>query len=402
MSALTDFFFKSKPAVVRLQCLEIHHPNFSQTYRFVRNAVGGIYVYHEDSVVPQFYSHIPMKLEEIGSKNNLDQELEVTIGDVGSILPAELDNIRTANNMQVKPTLTYREYTSDDYAMEDVGGGEWVFDGLDDNITFGNVLDFDRLDPFTVSFWVETSDTETRLIGKRTATGNTPGWSVAINAGVLRYFLINHGSSNLIRVQSAVSVSDGIRHHVAISYDGSSAAAGVSIQVDGVAVGTTVDDDTLTLSASNNGPLLVGSTSSGSFLAGKIEHVAVWSQELSGAQMTSAYGGGTPPTDLTTAVGVTPLFWVKLDENDTATSNGIIDYGSGGNDGTAQGGLSPTGGVFQPVYLEPAFGPFNLQINSIAFNKQGCTFTAKPVQFNKSRTGDIYTVERFPMLKGFL
>lgn len=50
----------------------------------------------------------------------------------------------------------------------------------------------------------------------------------------------------------------------------------------------------------------------------------------------------------------------------------------------------------------PMFGPFTMQVNSIVFNKTGATFTAKPVAFNKSRTGEVYDLTRFPMLGGFV
>lgn len=55
-----------------------------------------------------------------------------------------------------------------------------------------------------------------------------------------------------------------------------------------------------------------------------------------------------------------------------------------------------------PVYFGPMFGPFELEINALAFNKQGCVFTAKPPAFNRTRTGEIYDVNRFPMLAGFV
>lgn len=56
-----------------------------------------------------------------------------------------------------------------------------------------------------------------------------------------------------------------------------------------------------------------------------------------------------------------------------------------------------TDGVFE----DPIFGPFNLDITSIAFNKTGCLFTANPPTFNRTRTGELYDVGRFPMLRGF-
>ncbi len=56
----------------------------------------------------------------------------------------------------------------------------------------------------------------------------------------------------------------------------------------------------------------------------------------------------------------------------------------------------------EPVYFGPMFGPFELEINALAFSKQGTVFTAKPPQFNRTRTGELYDVGRFPMLAGFV
>lgn len=114
MSELSEFFFTAPPAVVRLQLLEISHPNFSASYKVVRNAVGGVAVIHEDASGPHTYDYFPMEIRTMGSTGSMDQELEVTLGDLGEILPQELDNVREANGMQTKPTVIYREYSSAD------------------------------------------------------------------------------------------------------------------------------------------------------------------------------------------------------------------------------------------------------------------------------------------------
>lgn len=121
MSALSDFFFKAPPAAVRLQLLEISHPRFSQTFKVVRNFVSAIYVQHEDTQIVQ-YQHFPLRISEVGSDNSLDQEIQVTLGDLGQVLPVELDNVNIANAMQTKPVLKYREYLSNSYVMAVTSG----------------------------------------------------------------------------------------------------------------------------------------------------------------------------------------------------------------------------------------------------------------------------------------
>lgn len=113
---LTEYFFASPPAVVKYQLFEISHPNFSSTFRIIRNAVygGEIDVTHEGPDGPYTYTHYPVEIKTMGSTGNMDQEMEITFGDLGTILPLQLDQIKEANGMQTKPTIVYREYSSED------------------------------------------------------------------------------------------------------------------------------------------------------------------------------------------------------------------------------------------------------------------------------------------------
>jgi len=48
----------------------------------------------------------------------------------------------------------------------------------------------------------------------------------------------------------------------------------------------------------------------------------------------------------------------------------------------------------------PMNGPFVLEIGSIQFNREGSAFSASPPTINTSRTGTIYTTQRFKGLRG--
>lgn len=50
----------------------------------------------------------------------------------------------------------------------------------------------------------------------------------------------------------------------------------------------------------------------------------------------------------------------------------------------------------------PVYGPLKLEISQIPINKKGFAFEAKPWQPNVNGTGEIYTLSRFPGLRGFL
>lgn len=113
MTAYADFFLNSKSSVVQLELLSISHPNFSKTYRIVRNAKDGVTVTHEDGGV-FFYEGAACKIRPHGARDDLDHYLEITFGDLGELIPKEMDLVMAApGGMQIKPTVRYRVYRSD-------------------------------------------------------------------------------------------------------------------------------------------------------------------------------------------------------------------------------------------------------------------------------------------------
>ena len=113
MSDYTEFFLNAGSNVVELELLEISHPNFSQTYRIVRNAVAGVTVTLEDSSSATF-EYYPLQITPMGSGDDLDQALKIQLGDLGTLLPQELDAVSAAGGFGTKPVLKYRTYRSDD------------------------------------------------------------------------------------------------------------------------------------------------------------------------------------------------------------------------------------------------------------------------------------------------
>lgn len=113
MSVYTEYFLNSKASIVQFECLEISHSDFSQVYRLVRNATNGLEVTHEDAEVAT-YVYCPMRLELTGPRDDLDQILKVTLGDVGAIVAQELESVRVNDGSNERPVVLYRTYRSDD------------------------------------------------------------------------------------------------------------------------------------------------------------------------------------------------------------------------------------------------------------------------------------------------
>ena len=113
MSAYSQFFLNSKSSVVQLELLEISHSDFTKTYRVVRNAVNGVTVTLETGAQATF-DYYPLRIENNGQKDDLDQSFTFTLGDLGEVLPKELDAVAVGNGFGEKPRVLYRTYRSDD------------------------------------------------------------------------------------------------------------------------------------------------------------------------------------------------------------------------------------------------------------------------------------------------
>ena len=112
MSDYSEFFLSSNSKVAQLELLQLSHPNLTQTYYIVRNSRSGVTVTLE-TAASQFFTYYPVRIKSQGQRDDLDQGFSITIGDVGKVLPAELDAIEAATGWATKPTLKYRTYRSD-------------------------------------------------------------------------------------------------------------------------------------------------------------------------------------------------------------------------------------------------------------------------------------------------
>ncbi len=113
MSVYTEFFLNSKSNVIQYQLLEISHPSFSKIHYIDRNATKGLTVKLEDCLYHDFI-YYPLQITLGNEKNDLDQSIKIQFGDLGEILPSEIDLVEAADTFQTKPILKYRTFRSDD------------------------------------------------------------------------------------------------------------------------------------------------------------------------------------------------------------------------------------------------------------------------------------------------
>lgn len=120
MSDYSEFFLNTPARVVQLELLEIFHPSFSKIYRIVRNDRKGITVTLETGEVVAF-QYYPLKITKSNTDDTLDQIFQIAIGDLGELIPNEIDRVLEAGTSNIKPTLFYRVYRSDDLTVPLLG-----------------------------------------------------------------------------------------------------------------------------------------------------------------------------------------------------------------------------------------------------------------------------------------
>ncbi|OUM78792.1 hypothetical protein AST19_17830, partial [Acinetobacter baumannii] len=80
------FFFNRKVDVYQLECIELSHPSFMNTYRIVRNDDRGVYVQHKEGSGQVYYEFLPASIQRSGMLGDLDQTLTVSISGLGDVM----------------------------------------------------------------------------------------------------------------------------------------------------------------------------------------------------------------------------------------------------------------------------------------------------------------------------
>jgi len=177
---------------------------------------------------------------------------------------------------------------------EGVVGKASLFNGID-----GAGLDlqeFERSDPFTISFWIKTpkvKDYAGVLSYSSGYYGGYRGYEVLISGDKLEFRLSHEFPYNAIQLISQKPVRFDEWQQVAISYDGSSSASGISIYLDGEAVDVEVKRDNLYQSSlpiisqfGSNRYLRLGTRDNEKgFGNGALDEIMVFDRELSSPEV---------------------------------------------------------------------------------------------------------------------
>jgi hypothetical protein len=216
-------------------------------------------------------------------------------------------------------TMTNME--SGDISADSPGAGSTystAFGGTDEYATMGDVLGFERTSAFSASYWFKQgpSAPSQYILSKMLEVPglSLTGYGIFTNTdGYQVVQLISASAPNRLYVRADVPVGVGAWHHVVWTFSGSSTAAGFHCYIDGTVQMLTVYDDALVSSILNANAFQLGCRSNGSScLVASLNNVAVYNKELSQAEVTEIYAGGTCPDLKSLSMAANVVGWWRM------------------------------------------------------------------------------------------
>jgi hypothetical protein len=230
-------------------------------------------------------------------------------------------------------------------------------------IDMGSVLNYERTTPFSVTGWFlwRGAGALRTIIGKTTTTR---GWMVHLTAtGQLRFRLLSTATTNELHIGSTpTGYNDGVLHHFAITYDGTSLPGGVVMYIDGYAVGMTTVTSNLSATIVTAGTLQLGNdnlTATTNGWAGVLRHIATWDKVLSAAEVLETVGSPGAYPNLSSVSMVANLdAWWRMDETDTFPT--ALDSSGSGLSGTITNVIE-----YNPPPLPLGTSIYDLYVNGV-------------------------------------
>jgi hypothetical protein len=158
------------------------------------------------------------------------------------------------------------------------------------------VGNFKRFQPFSVSLWMRTPEIKDRSVvfhrSRAWTDSGSRGYQLLIEEGKLSWSLIHFWPGNAIRIKTKEVIPINQWHHVVVSNNGSSKAAGLSIYINGEPMETDVIRDHLYKSITGGGGdnISIGQRfRDKGFKDGNVDEFKVFERELTQVEVSHLY-----------------------------------------------------------------------------------------------------------------
>jgi hypothetical protein len=182
---------------------------------------------------------------------------------------------------------------------------------------------FDRFEPFSLALWIQTPDFKDRAViihrSMSWTDAGSRGYQLLIEDGKLNVSLIHFWPGNAISISAREPVPLNQWTHVAITYDGSSRAAGLALYIDGRRAPCDVVRDQLTknITGGGNDHLTVGQRfRDRGFKNGLVDEIKVFDRALTALEVAQIHDH----TALAQALALAP------DKLDTSRHRDLMAY----------------------------------------------------------------------------
>ena len=169
----------------------------------------------------------------------------------------------------------------------------------DEYVDMGNIANWERTQAFSVECWMNSTQSgeNNAMIARYNA--DLVGWLVCDYLGHIALNLVAPSPYGSIFKYTNASFNNGNWHHVVVTYDGTSLAAGVNIYVDGSLQASTVLSDSLSGSILNSVNLRLASSETVGALRyrGKLDEVLLYEAVLSANEIAYRYNNGNGRED---------------------------------------------------------------------------------------------------------
>jgi hypothetical protein len=167
----------------------------------------------------------------------------------------------------------------------------------DDGVNLG-VGNFQRTQPFSVAMWMNTPYHKERTVvfsrSRAWTDAGSRGYQMLLRDGHLSTSLIHFWPGNAINIRTTAKLPKNEWHHVAITYDGSTLASGLSIYVDGNLAETEIHKDNLykNITGGGNDHIVIGQRFRDvGFAKGLVDDFRVFDRELTDAEVAQLHDG---------------------------------------------------------------------------------------------------------------
>ncbi|MCS6777711.1 MAG: DUF1553 domain-containing protein [Chloroherpetonaceae bacterium] len=168
------------------------------------------------------------------------------------------------------------------------------FDG-ENNVHFPELGRFGRHTPFTIAFWMRDPRQVQGAAVVFQACGGTDagphGYDLLVEQGVLTARLFRHWPGNAIAVRTRQAIPANTWTHVAVTYDGSSRAAGLRIYVNGRSAALQTVRDRMLKSIGYHTLVLGQRFRDRGFKGGQIDELTIFRRELTSLEVAHLVDG---------------------------------------------------------------------------------------------------------------